>query len=325
MMRLLLVLVLIVVAISGCMEKSPSETGVSGVEKSMVYLKILSIRSADDLSSYSLKRSVIETVKINPVRINVTPKFHGLSNKSLQIVWNGTSTKESTETIADVNLSGYQACARSSTMRIVQETGKVEDTRTVHTDVYQVGNSTYVKKDNGNWTKIVASTSAETFWSQGNINNVKIIAEVINKSQAEIIGSEKIEGIDAYKLKLIKESTDYSNLYNTAQSLASQLARYPMFMPSINRTELNKTVVMEKLVWISKETYLPMKYQSSMSFKMTPEIIGALDSETSEMKRFNQSVRLGEVSVDFETKEMYHDFNKSIEINLPEEALKTHR
>jgi hypothetical protein len=79
---------------------------------------------------------------------------------------------------------------------------------------------------------------------------------------------------------------------------------------------------MEKLVWISKATYLPVKYQSIMSFKMTPLIIGGMDPKTGQMKRFNQSVRLGEVSVDLETTDLYYDFNKSIEINPPEEALK---
>ena len=52
-------------------------------------------------------------------------------------------------------------------------------------------------------------------------------------------------------------------------------------MPSINRTEFNEMVVIEKLVWISKESFLPVKYHRLMSFKMTPYVIGALESETS--------------------------------------------
>jgi hypothetical protein len=188
--------------------------------------------------------------------------------------------------------------------------------------VYQVGNSTYVKDQNGKWTHILDPRSSEAIWGKGNNNKVKALAETINMSQAEAVGSENIEGIDTYKLKITNGSADYGNLYNTAMGIAAELIQYPKFMPSINRTELNKTGVMEKLVWISKTTYLPVKYQSSMSFKMTPVIIGGMDPKTGQMKRFNQSVRLGEVSVDLETTDLYYDFNKSIEINPPEEALK---
>jgi hypothetical protein len=58
-----------------------------------------------------------------------------------------------------------------------------------------------------------------------------------------------------------------------------------------------------------------------MSFTMTPEIIGALDPNTSQMKMFNQSIRLGEISVSIVTDDLYSDFNKPTDITLPEQAL----
>jgi hypothetical protein len=101
------------------------------------------------------------------------------------------------------------------------------------------------------------------------------------------------------------------------------LAQYPLFMPSINSTELNESSKMENLVWISKETYLPKMFQSSMSFKITPVIVGGMDRNTGEMKRFNQTTWLGEVSVNIETIDLYYGFNKPVEITPPEVALKT--
>lgn len=80
---------------------------------------------------------------------------------------------------------------------------------------------------------------------------------------------------------------------------------------------------MEKSVWISKENYLPVKYQSKMSFKMSPRIIGALDSNTSLMRMFNQSVPLGNVSLSSESIEIYYDFDRPVEISPPPEALRT--
>jgi hypothetical protein len=54
---------------------------------------------------------------------------------------------------------------------------------------------------------------------------------------------------------------------------------------------------------------------------MTPEIIGALDPNTSKMKMFNQSIRLGEISVSIETDDLYYDFDKPTVITPPEQAL----
>jgi hypothetical protein len=273
-------------------------------------LKTLSIKSADNLSSYSLKRSVTQTIKLNAVGINATPE-------------NATTITESTESIASVNLSSYQASASSSTKSVVQKPGQAANSSTKQADVYQIGNSTFVKDQNGKWTHILDPRSAEAFWGQGNNNYVQTLTEMINNSQAETVGSENIEGIDTYKLKIITGSGDYNNLLNIAFGIAAKLTRYPEFTPSINRTELNKTFVMEKQVWISKDTYLPVKYQSSMSFKMTPVIVGGMDSKTGKMNKFNQSVRMGDVSVGLETTDLYYDFNKPIEIIPPEEALKT--
>ncbi|VVB68000.1 Uncharacterised protein [uncultured archaeon] len=78
---------------------------------------------------------------------------------------------------------------------------------------------------------------------------------------------------------------------------------------------------MEKFIWISKDTYLSKKYQSSLSFKMTPEVIGSLDPSTGQMIRLNQSVRLGQVSVSVQTADLYYDFNKPVNITPPAEAL----
>ncbi|VVB72620.1 Uncharacterised protein [uncultured archaeon] len=66
---------------------------------------------------------------------------------------------------------------------------------------------------------------------------------------------------------------------------------------------------------------MPVKYQSSMSFKMTPEVIGGLDPGTGQMKKFNQSVRLGTISVSIETSDLYYDFNKHVAIAPPAKAL----
>ena len=295
MKKLLLVLVLMAVAFSGCTEKSQS-----GPDKSVEDLKTLSISSAENLSSYSLKSSVTQTLLLNAPGANRTAE-------------NATTVTESVETEASVDLSGFQAKASGSTKNTVKLPGQAENSSSTNADVYQIGNSTYVKDESGNWTHLKDPRSAEAIWGEGNNNQVKAMVMMINQSQVEAIGSESIDGEDAYKLNIVTGSADYDNLYNIAFSIAAKLTQYPMFMPSVNRTELNETGKMEKTIWISKKTYLPVKYQSLTSFRMTPEIIGGLDPNTGQMKMFNQSMQLGAILVSIETNDLYYDFDKPVE------------
>ena len=308
MKRLLLILVLIAVAISGCTEKGPSETSKSETGMSVEELKTLSISSAENLSSYSLKSSVAQTLTLNAIGTNATPE-------------NATTFMESIETTASVNLSSFQARASGSTMSQVEQPGLPTNTSSTVADVYQLGNSTYVNDGSGNWTHLLDPRSTEEIWGQGNNNQVEVLAETFNQSTAEEAGTETINGEDAYKLQIVTGSVDNDLLYNTAFGIAANLVQYPMLMPSVNGTELNETGKIGKTIWISKNTYLPVKYQSQMSFQMTPEIIGGLDPNTSQMTMFNQSVKMGTVSVSVETTDLYYDFNKPVDVIPPAEAL----
>lgn len=303
MKRLLLVLVLIIVAISGCTEKGPS-----GTTRSAEDLKTLSVSSAENLTSYSLKSLVTQIWKLNAGGANAAPE-------------NVTTVTESAETIASVNLSSFQAQANGSTKSQVVQPGFPANSSTTLAVVYQLGNSTYVKDESGNWTHLQDPRSARDIWGQDNNNQVTAIAEMFNQSAADETGSETINGEDAYKLNIVTRSGDYDNLYNTAIGIAAKLTQYPMYMPSVNRSELNETGKIEKTIWISKNTYLPVKYQSQTSFQMTPEVVGGLDPSTGQMKMFNQSMKLPPVSVSIETSDMYYDFNKPVNVIPPAGAL----
>ena len=308
MKRLLLVLMLIaVVAFSGCTEKSPG-----GNEKSLnaTEIKMQVIKSAENLSTYNLTSSMRQTLKLNAPAGNKTAHD------------NVTVITESATTAASVDLAGYKAKAVGSTNNTLEMPGQAANTSSSEAMVYQIGNSTYVRDGSGKWTRLVDPRAAQEIWGEGNNNQVTALAEKINQSQVEVVGSEKIEGVDSYKLKITPGSGEFYNLYNTAFGVAAKLTQYPMFVPSINSTELNESSKMEKLIWISKETYLPTKYQSSLSFDMTPIIIGGMDPNTGNMIRFNQSMKLGEISVNIETTDAYTGFDTPLQIAPPEEALK---
>ena len=302
MKRLLLVIVLIAVGLSGCTEKSPSVA-----EKSPAELKNLSVAAAENLTSYSIKSSMTQMLKLESGN-NAT------AEKS-------TTITETADTLAVVNLSSLEAHATGSTNNQMDMAGQPANSSTTKADVYQIGNSTYVNDESGNWTHLSDPRSKEEVWGPDRNNQVKAIAATFNLSTTEDLGSESINGEDAYKLKIVTGSGDQTNLQNAAFAIAAKITQYPMYLPSVNRTELNETGKIEKTIWISKTSYLPVKYQSTMSFSMTPEIIGGLDPSTSQMKMFNQSIRLGEISVSIVTEDLYYDFNKPAEITLPELAL----
>jgi outer membrane lipoprotein-sorting protein len=302
MKRLLLVLILIAVAISGCTEKGPSVA-----DKSAAELKTLSIAAAENLTSYSIKSSVTQTLKLNSGANATSEKL--------------TTVTESVENVAVVNLSSLEAHASGSTKNQMEMPDQPANTSTTSADLYQIGNSTYINDESGNWTHLVDPRSKQEVWGLDKNNQVKAIAETFNLSTTEDLGSEDINGEDAYKLLIVTGSGDNINLHNAAFAIAAKVTQYPMYLPSVNRTELNETGKIEKTIWISKKSYLPVKYQSLMSFSMTPEIIGAMDPNTGEMKMFNQSIRLGEISVSIETDDLYYDFDKPTDIAPPEQAL----
>jgi outer membrane lipoprotein-sorting protein len=302
MKRLLLVLLLIVVAFSGCTEKGPSVA-----DKSAAELKTLSVAASENLTSYSIKSSMTQTLTLDS-------GSNATAEKS-------TTISENADTVAVVNLSSLEAHATGSTKNQMEMTGQPANTSTTSANVYQIGNSTYVNDESGNWTHLADPRSKQEVWGPDRNNQVKAIAATFNLSSTEDLGSEAISGEDAYKLKIITGSEDQTNLQNAAFAIAAKVTQYPMYLPSVNRTELNETGKIEKTIWISKKSYLPVKYQSHMSFTMTPEIIGGLDPSTSQMKMFNQSIRLGEISVSIVTDDLYYDFGKPTDIALPEQAL----
>jgi hypothetical protein len=317
MTKLLSILVLVVATISGCLEKGPNDAGPGGAEMSVQELKNLSIQAAENLSSYSLNSTAIQTIQFDAFRINVTPDFHGMKDRIMQVVWNATNIKETTDIEASVNLSGRQARSQSSTERIVQQAGGRKDSSTGSRELYLVGNSTYVRVNEGNWSHLTSPSSSEAVWGGGRNSHIKILADAINSSELEIIGSERIDGALTYNVNISAGSLDYEEIYSIATSSANWLMRYPELMSFIDRNAIEKTAKIEKLVWISKESYLPIKYQKRVSFRMIPEAVGSLDAETGKMRLFNMSVQMGEVGIELVSVEDYYDFNKNMEIAPP--------
>lgn len=301
MRRLLLILMLAALAISGCTEKGPSAP-----DRSVEELKNLSAPSAENLSSFAVKSLASQAIELNSV-----------SNASEEKT---TTITESMETHSSVNLSGMMVHVKGSTESKMEVEGQPENSNVIGAEVYLIGNTTYIQQD-GNWTHLIDPRSAEEVWSEDRNNQVLSLARTFNLSELENMGSESVEGEEAYKFRIVTGSADETNLFNVAFAVAAKVTQYPLNLPSINRSELNETAKMEKAIWISKQSFLPLKYESDISFTMTPEIIGAMNLSTGQMEMFNQSTTLGEISVSVKTSDRFYDFDKPTSITVPEEAL----
>lgn len=302
MKRLLVALILIAVAISGCTEKGPSVA-----DKSAEELKNLSISSAENLSSYSLKSTLTSTWKLYSGNNTTTDNLNTFT--------------EDVETAAAVDLQGLKVHANSSTKNMLEAPDLPANVTTTNVDFYLIGNSTYMDDGSGNWTHLVDPRQAEEVWGPDRNNQIKALAGTFNLSTTEGISTESVNSEDAYKLKIVPGDEDNISLFNTAFAIAAKVTQYPLFLPSLNRSELNETGKIEKTIWISKSSYLPVKYESFMSFTMTPELIGAVDPSSGKATMFNQSVQLGAISVAIKSADLYYDFDRSLDITPPMQAL----
>ena len=302
MKRLLVALILVAVAISGCTEKGPSVA-----DKSAEELKNLSISSAGNLSSYSLKSTLTSTWKLYSGNNTTTDKLNTFT--------------EDVETAAAVDLQGLKVHANSSTKNMLEAPDLPANVTTTNVDFYLIGNSTYMDDGSGNWTHLVDPRQAEEVWGPDRNNQIKALAGTFNLSTTEGISTESVNSEDAYKLKIVPGDEDNISLFNTAFAIAAKVTQYPLFLPSLNRSELNETGKIEKTIWISKSSYQPVKYESIMSFTMTPELIGAVDPSSGKATMFNQSVQLGAISVAIKSTDLYYDFDRSLDITPPMQAL----
>jgi hypothetical protein len=299
MKRLLLALAIITIAFSGCMEKEKAPS--SGEVKNLM------IHSAANLSAYSFQILDNQTESIKDlVKNNITNQYN-ISTRSVN-----------TEVTASVNLAGRKALANVLTTTTIKSPGGLPNVVVSKGTEYNIGNTTYTARDDGNWTQLKDPTPEDALWAEGRYNLIKSRAESVNQSEVEVIGSENIDGKDCYKLRLILDNQTYSGtIYNMLTSVL-----FP-FVPEVNETDLVKGSNIENLVWVEKDTNLPKKYQHMLSMKIAPNIIGVFDFNKGGTQKFNQSMRLVEVSLNADSIEKYYDYNKPANILVPKEALNT--
>jgi hypothetical protein len=303
MKRLLIVLILVFVALSGCIQKGQKAEDI----------KTLALKSASNLSSYSFTfdQKQIENIK-------------GINKQNGTYDANATSRSAKVNIDGSVDLARRKAMANHSTKMNLTGPGGISQEKDAKGTEYNIGNTTYTKMDQENWTQLKDPTSEMELWSNNRYNAIasrmpfQLLLESINESNLEVIGEDKIDGYDTYKLKA---TIDNSTYYQMAHGIISN-AIFP-FVAKINSSDLNKNSSMETIIWIEKGTYLPRKYENHINIKVIPEIIGLFDPTKGQVAMLNRSIKPAEVSVESSTMEHYYDFDISKDIIPPKQALET--
>lgn len=275
MKRLLLILALVAVAFSGCTEKGPSAK-----EPGPGEIKTLMIDSVANLSSY--KFNIESTQQID------------ITNRSIK---GGNVSTIKVTTVGDgaVNLTGR-------TMGVVQSLNIVSDNNNAtsgRSETYILNDTIYMSMD-GNWTALKLP-NAEMIWIRQNI--VMNQAELINNSQIEVVGSEAVDGLDTYKVKVVPNM-------NTYAAVLSEQVGSILPVAALNLTEVYKNSSLNWVSWITKDTHLLKKNEIQMGLVVTPEIIGMKANETGD---FEMNVKVDATTV-------FSDFNQPVKIVLPEGA-----
>ena len=176
MKKLLLILVLIVVAISGCVDK----------EQDAKDLKTLMANSGKNLDSY---RFVTETVQ---------------EIKSME-----NSTEASTLEIKSLDKGAVNLTAQNMSISTSKSASSgSEALPSMQQEVYVIRDMAKVKLD-GNWSQ-AALQDAKYFWALQNVAEKQDM--LLNSSQLVLSGSEMIEGQDCSRIEVIPDRKAYESV-----------------------------------------------------------------------------------------------------------------
>ena len=128
--------------------------------------------------------------------------------------------------------------------------------------------------------------------------------ELLKTAQVEVIGSEKVKGVDCYVLQL---TPDLALLYQTATDPSGGMGAGGRVPPMPEEFVEDIFTSYSVKIWIAKDDYFLMKVELDVAVETTPELMEYIGDE-------------GEISMDITIVYLAYDFNKPVSIELPPEA-----
>lgn len=273
MRRLLILALILTVAFSGGIvsrEKQPSPEE----------LKTRVLESVKNLSTYRF--TIDSTQRVEMVNLSTNAP----NQSEVTIV----STGDGALNLTARGIGFTQRLNISSDKKIVAS---------MESETYLINDTIYTRRDRS-WTKISVQNSEGLPGSQ---NMIKNQAELLNHSDIELLGFEKVDGQDCYKIKIVPDMKTYATILSEQAGSILPLTR-------ANFTTLFQKGSMEWTSWIAKDSSLLKRSYIALDLTLTPEILGL---PTNEVGSFEMRVNTSETT-------LYKDFNQPMAVALPVEA-----
>jgi len=127
--------------------------------------------------------------------------------------------------------------------------------------------------------------------------------ELLETAEVEVIGSEKIKGVDCYVLRV---TLDMAQLWETVMQQATLGFGGEIGWPVLTEEILDKASYSFSVKqWIAKDTYFLTKVEIDMAIELTAEAM---------------EVEEGEMSIDSAMTMLVYNYNQPVSIKLPPEA-----
>lgn len=127
--------------------------------------------------------------------------------------------------------------------------------------------------------------------------------ELLETAEVEVIGSEKVKGVDCYVLRV---TPDMAQLWETVMQQATLGFGGEMGLPEFTEEILDEASYSFSVKqWFAKDTYFLTKVEIDMAIELTAEAMG---------------VEEGEVSINSAMTMLAYNYNQPVSIELPPEA-----
>jgi hypothetical protein len=137
------------------------------------------------------------------------------------------------------------------------------------------------------------------------INLSEIQAEVMETAEVEVIGSERVSGVDCYVLQI---TPDMEQLWETAMEQETPgLEEETALLELIEGMPIEIFQDLSVKEWVAKDTYYLMKLEIDMTAELSAEAMGYPGEE-------------GEMTLDATLTALVYNYNQPISIELPPEA-----
>jgi hypothetical protein len=165
-------------------------------------------------------------------------------------------------------------------------------------------------KQGKNWTKLPVNDTERMLQ---NYNEIPGEVELIKYSNVKIVGSEKLQGEDTYKL--VGTPFEFICKGICGLQLLSAYIQSPLPLPEklrngtldVNGTDLINSSQTIMTAWVSKDKYLLKRLDINSSLIITPEILNISSSDFKIVSTLNEST-------------VYDNFGSPLNIVLPNEA-----